>query len=107
MAGAGDAEANSLDFFSRASRNTLVILDLKGQTVLFSTHLSGIRLRNPYPRSESDGWDGLIHWLMLAKGPRGFWVCQAAPHDESELDASSPNVFRGDELRWRTSALCS
>lgn len=35
MAGAGDAEANSLDFFSRASRNTLVILELKGQTVLF------------------------------------------------------------------------
>lgn len=35
MAGAGDAEANSLDFFSRASRNTLVILDLKGQATLF------------------------------------------------------------------------
>lgn len=67
MAGAGDAEANSLDFFSRASRNTLVILDLKGQATLF--HSS--RRRNPHPSSENGGWAGLIHWLMLAQGPRG------------------------------------
>lgn len=80
MAGAGAAGANSPDFFSRASTNTLVVLALKGQAVVFASivwHLEG-------PRS---------HWWLCCSDPLGLAriepLCSAGHPNRTHLSNPS------------------
>lgn len=70
MAGAGDAEANSLDFFSRASRNTLVTLDLKGQAALFPLISAAFGCKSTSQQRERRlGWFNPL--VNACRGPQG------------------------------------